>query len=58
MIVDDAALDGERLRARVAELRDTPGRLAGMRVGMRSCARPEAAAIVARELLRLAQDRP
>ena len=35
-----------------------PERLAGMRRGMQSCARPEAAAIVARELLRLAQDRP
>ena len=58
VVVRDAELDGERLRVRVAELRDMPERLAGMRMGMKSCARPEAAGIVARELLRLAQDRP
>ena len=58
VIVGDAELGGERLRVRVAELRDMPERLAGMRMGMQSCARPDAAASVARELLRLARDRP
>ena len=57
VIVDDAALDGELLKTRVAELRGTPGRLADMRSGMLSCARPDAAAAVARELLRLAGGR-
>ena len=58
VIVSDAALDAATLRARVAELRDMPERLVHMRKGMRSCARPEAAGIVARELLRLARERP
>jgi UDP-N-acetylglucosamine--N-acetylmuramyl-(pentapeptide) pyrophosphoryl-undecaprenol N-acetylglucosamine transferase len=58
VIVEDSALDGHLLRTRVAELRATPGRLAGMRNGMLSRARPDAAAVVARELLRLARDRP
>ncbi len=58
VIVSDAALDAATLRARVAELRDMPERLVHMRKGMKSCARPEAAGIVARELLRLAQGRP
>jgi UDP-N-acetylglucosamine--N-acetylmuramyl-(pentapeptide) pyrophosphoryl-undecaprenol N-acetylglucosamine transferase len=58
VIVDDTALDGERLRTTVAELRAAPGRLAGMREGMLSSARPDAAAAVARELLRLARGRP
>ena len=57
VIVEDAALDGAVLRARVAELRGEPGRLADMREGMRSVARPDAAAAVARELLRLARGR-
>ena len=57
VIVEDAALDGAVLRARVAELRSEPGRLADMREGMRSVARPDAAAAVARELLRLARGR-
>jgi UDP-N-acetylglucosamine--N-acetylmuramyl-(pentapeptide) pyrophosphoryl-undecaprenol N-acetylglucosamine transferase len=57
VIVDDAALDGELLKTRVAELRGTPGRLADMRSGMLRCARPDAAAAVARELLRLAGGR-
>ena len=57
VIVEDAALDGALLRARVAELRGEPGRLAAMREGMRGVARPDAAAAVARELLRLARDR-
>jgi UDP-N-acetylglucosamine--N-acetylmuramyl-(pentapeptide) pyrophosphoryl-undecaprenol N-acetylglucosamine transferase len=57
VIVEDAVLDGERLRVCIAELRGTPGRLADMRSGMRSVARPDAAAAVARELLRLAQGR-
>jgi UDP-N-acetylglucosamine--N-acetylmuramyl-(pentapeptide) pyrophosphoryl-undecaprenol N-acetylglucosamine transferase len=57
VIVDDAALGGELLRTRVADLRGTPGRLVRMRDGMRSSARPDAAAAVARELLRLARGR-
>jgi UDP-N-acetylglucosamine--N-acetylmuramyl-(pentapeptide) pyrophosphoryl-undecaprenol N-acetylglucosamine transferase len=57
VIVEDAALDGELLRARVADLRGTPGWLSGMRNGMRSSARPDASAAVARELLRLARGR-
>jgi UDP-N-acetylglucosamine--N-acetylmuramyl-(pentapeptide) pyrophosphoryl-undecaprenol N-acetylglucosamine transferase len=58
VIVDDAALDGSLLRTRVADLRGAPGWLAGMRNGMLSRARPDAAAAVARELLRLALGRP
>jgi UDP-N-acetylglucosamine--N-acetylmuramyl-(pentapeptide) pyrophosphoryl-undecaprenol N-acetylglucosamine transferase len=58
VIVEDAVLDGDQLRVRVAELRAAPGRLAEMRSGMLGCARPDAAAAVARELLRLAQGRP
>ena len=54
VIVEDAALDGESLRAAVAALR---GELGAMRAGMRSRARPDAAAAVARELLRLARGR-
>jgi UDP-N-acetylglucosamine--N-acetylmuramyl-(pentapeptide) pyrophosphoryl-undecaprenol N-acetylglucosamine transferase len=57
VIIDDAALDGEQLRTRVAELRGAPARLAEMSEGMRGVARPDAAAAVARELLRLARDR-
>jgi len=57
VIVEDAALDGARLRDRVAELRARPGRLAEMGAGMRSVARPDAAAALANELLRLARDR-
>ena len=57
VIVEDAALDGEQLRNRVAELRAAPGRLDDMRNGMLRRARPDAAAVVARELLRLARDR-
>jgi UDP-N-acetylglucosamine--N-acetylmuramyl-(pentapeptide) pyrophosphoryl-undecaprenol N-acetylglucosamine transferase len=57
VIVEDAALDGVCLRDRVADLRGQPGRLAEMARGMRSVARPEAAAAVANELLRLARGR-
>ncbi|MDX6541263.1 MAG: UDP-N-acetylglucosamine--N-acetylmuramyl-(pentapeptide) pyrophosphoryl-undecaprenol [Gaiellales bacterium] len=57
VIVEDAALDGEFLRSFVCDLRAEPERLEEMRAGMRACARPEAAARVARELLRLAQGR-
>jgi UDP-N-acetylglucosamine--N-acetylmuramyl-(pentapeptide) pyrophosphoryl-undecaprenol N-acetylglucosamine transferase len=57
VIIEDAALDGDVLRARVAELRGAPRRLAEMRSGMRTRARPDAAAAVARELLRLAGER-
>jgi UDP-N-acetylglucosamine--N-acetylmuramyl-(pentapeptide) pyrophosphoryl-undecaprenol N-acetylglucosamine transferase len=57
VIVEDAALDGDVLRALVAEVRGAPHRLAEMRSGMRSRARPDAAAAVARELLRLAAER-
>jgi UDP-N-acetylglucosamine--N-acetylmuramyl-(pentapeptide) pyrophosphoryl-undecaprenol N-acetylglucosamine transferase len=54
VIVDDALLDGDLLRSRVADVRASPARLAGMREGMRRSARPDAAPAVARELLRLA----
>ena len=57
VIVEDSALDGDLLRTRVAELRAAPGRLDAMREGMLRRARPDAAAAVARELLRLARDR-
>jgi hypothetical protein len=57
VILDDAALDGSLLRTRVADLHGSPGWLAGMRNGMLSRARPDAAAAVARELLRLARGR-
>jgi UDP-N-acetylglucosamine--N-acetylmuramyl-(pentapeptide) pyrophosphoryl-undecaprenol N-acetylglucosamine transferase len=57
VIAEDSTLDGDELRAVVTELRTTPGRLTDMRAGMRACARPDAAAAVARELLRLAQGR-
>jgi UDP-N-acetylglucosamine--N-acetylmuramyl-(pentapeptide) pyrophosphoryl-undecaprenol N-acetylglucosamine transferase len=57
VIVEDAALDGEQLRALVAELRAEPVRLAQMRGAMRGVARPDAAGAVARELLRLARGR-
>jgi UDP-N-acetylglucosamine--N-acetylmuramyl-(pentapeptide) pyrophosphoryl-undecaprenol N-acetylglucosamine transferase len=57
VIVEDAALDGETMRTFVADLRAEPERLEEMRAGMRACARPEAAAAVARELLRLAEGR-
>jgi UDP-N-acetylglucosamine--N-acetylmuramyl-(pentapeptide) pyrophosphoryl-undecaprenol N-acetylglucosamine transferase len=57
VILEDAALDGSLLRTRVADLRSSPGWLAGMRNGMLSRARPDAAAAVARELLRLARGR-
>jgi len=57
VIVEDGALDGDLLQARVAALRSQPGRLEEMRAGMRSVARPDAAAAVARELLRLARGR-
>ena len=57
VIVEDAALDAGELRTRVAALRAEPGRLDEMRAGMRRCARPDAAAAVARELLRLARGR-
>jgi UDP-N-acetylglucosamine--N-acetylmuramyl-(pentapeptide) pyrophosphoryl-undecaprenol N-acetylglucosamine transferase len=57
VIVEDEALDGNLLRMRVADLRTAPEWLAGMRDGMRSSARPDAAAAVARELLHLARGR-
>ena len=57
VIVEDSALDGEVLRTFVSDLRAEPDRLEEMRAGMRACARPDAAAAVARELLRLAQGR-
>jgi UDP-N-acetylglucosamine--N-acetylmuramyl-(pentapeptide) pyrophosphoryl-undecaprenol N-acetylglucosamine transferase len=55
VILADSALTGASLRASVAALRDDA--LPAMREGMLSCARPDAAAAVARELLRLAGSR-
>jgi UDP-N-acetylglucosamine--N-acetylmuramyl-(pentapeptide) pyrophosphoryl-undecaprenol N-acetylglucosamine transferase len=57
VIVEDAALHGGTLRTLVSDLRAGAERLEQMRAGMRACARPEAAATVARELLRLTQGR-
>jgi UDP-N-acetylglucosamine--N-acetylmuramyl-(pentapeptide) pyrophosphoryl-undecaprenol N-acetylglucosamine transferase len=55
VILDDSALTGASLRALVASLRGEP--LTAMRTGMLSCARPDAAAAVARELVRLGRGR-
>jgi UDP-N-acetylglucosamine--N-acetylmuramyl-(pentapeptide) pyrophosphoryl-undecaprenol N-acetylglucosamine transferase len=55
VILDDSALTGASLRALVASLRGEP--LTAMRKGMLSCARPDAAAAVARELVRLGRGR-
>ncbi len=52
--VVEGGIDAARLRARVVELLGDPGRLAEMRSAMRRAARPEAAARIADELLRLA----
>jgi UDP-N-acetylglucosamine--N-acetylmuramyl-(pentapeptide) pyrophosphoryl-undecaprenol N-acetylglucosamine transferase len=55
VIVEDAALTGASLRATVASLRGEA--LPAMRTGILSRARPDAAAAVARELLRLGRER-
>src|SRR5262249_4337032 len=57
IMVSDAELDGERLRREVAGLRADPGRLREMRRTMRSLARPDAARVIADELLALAAER-
>jgi UDP-N-acetylglucosamine--N-acetylmuramyl-(pentapeptide) pyrophosphoryl-undecaprenol N-acetylglucosamine transferase len=57
VIVDDAELTGERLRSEVDALRAEPGRLASMRAAMRSLARPDAARVIADELMALAEKR-
>ena len=54
VVVDDAALDGERLAAEVRALAEDPHRLAQMRQAMLALARPQAAADIARELLAMA----
>jgi UDP-N-acetylglucosamine--N-acetylmuramyl-(pentapeptide) pyrophosphoryl-undecaprenol N-acetylglucosamine transferase len=50
-ILPDAELTPARLRAEVTDLLDDPERLAGMAAASRRLARPDAAAVVAREVL-------
>jgi UDP-N-acetylglucosamine--N-acetylmuramyl-(pentapeptide) pyrophosphoryl-undecaprenol N-acetylglucosamine transferase len=57
IVVADAELDPQGLRRQVALLQADPGRLASMAAARRREARPDAAADVAVELLRLADDR-
>jgi UDP-N-acetylglucosamine--N-acetylmuramyl-(pentapeptide) pyrophosphoryl-undecaprenol N-acetylglucosamine transferase len=57
IVVRDAELDPAELRRQVVQLQADPARLASMASAMRGEARPDAAADVAVELLRLADDR-
>jgi UDP-N-acetylglucosamine--N-acetylmuramyl-(pentapeptide) pyrophosphoryl-undecaprenol N-acetylglucosamine transferase len=50
-ILPDAELSPQRLRAEVSDLLGDPERLAGMAAASRRLARPDAAAVVAREVL-------
>jgi UDP-N-acetylglucosamine--N-acetylmuramyl-(pentapeptide) pyrophosphoryl-undecaprenol N-acetylglucosamine transferase len=57
IVVADRDLDPAALRQQVAELQADPQRLAEMATAMRGEARPDAAAEVAAELMRLADER-
>jgi UDP-N-acetylglucosamine--N-acetylmuramyl-(pentapeptide) pyrophosphoryl-undecaprenol N-acetylglucosamine transferase len=55
IVVPDAELGPDRLRAEVERLLDEPHRLAGMAAAAARLARPEAAGVIATELLELAR---
>ena len=54
LVVDDAALDGPRLRREVEALLGDPARLGAMAAAMRGLARPDAARDAAEAVLGLA----
>lgn len=56
LVVPDAELDAERCREVVQGLFADPGRLEAMAAAARAAARPDAAAVIARELLTAAND--
>ena len=55
VVVPDSQLDGPRLAREVGALLAAPQRMAAMAKAARTVARPEAAAVVANELLRLSR---
>jgi UDP-N-acetylglucosamine--N-acetylmuramyl-(pentapeptide) pyrophosphoryl-undecaprenol N-acetylglucosamine transferase len=57
LVIEDAALDADRLLAEVAALLDDPSRLEGMATASRALARPDAAARIADEVLSAAGSR-
>jgi UDP-N-acetylglucosamine--N-acetylmuramyl-(pentapeptide) pyrophosphoryl-undecaprenol N-acetylglucosamine transferase len=57
VVIEDAALDADRLLAEVAALLENPSRLEGMATASRALARPDAAARVADEVLSAAGSR-
>jgi UDP-N-acetylglucosamine:LPS N-acetylglucosamine transferase len=56
-VIPDAELDAQRLRAQLAELRDD-GLRAAMALAARGLGRPDAARVLADELLAMADRRP
>lgn len=54
VVVPDAECDGPRLEALVSSLLADPGRLAGMAAAARALGRPDAAAVIAADILALA----
>jgi UDP-N-acetylglucosamine--N-acetylmuramyl-(pentapeptide) pyrophosphoryl-undecaprenol N-acetylglucosamine transferase len=54
VVLPDAECDGPRLEALVASLLADPGRLAGMAAAARALGRPDAAAVIAADILALA----